>query len=109
MISVKHATLHKDLSHEAFHSSVLSLDLDGEKMSVLLREVQSHPVVDKLLHVDFQAIAADAEINMTVPIHYANADSSPGVRLNHGVFSVIEAELEIQCLPRTFPSTSRLM
>ena len=103
LISVDHDQLHRDLSHEQFHSSVLSLDLEGEKIAVLLREVQSHPVEDHVLHVDFQAIAENEQISMTVPIHFANADSAPGVKLNHGVFSVIEAELGIHCLPRDLP------
>lgn len=103
MISVDAAVLEKDLSHEAFHSSVLSLVLDGEKMAVLLRDFQSHPVNDKVLHVDFQAIAEDAEISMTVPVHFVNAEVSPGVKLNHGVFSVIVDELSIHCLPRDLP------
>lgn len=102
-ISVDGAVLERSLSHEAFHSSVLDLDLDGEKLSVLLREVQSNPVDDRVLHVDFQAIADDVEINMTVPLHFINAESSPGVKLSHGVFSVIEDEVGIHCLPRDLP------
>ena len=103
LITVDHDVLHRSLMHEAFHSSVLKLDLDGEPLSVLLREVQSHPVVDQILHVDFQVIAADTLIQMTVPIHYVNAELAPGVKLNHGIFSVIEAELDVHCLPKDLP------
>ena len=103
LISLDHDSLHRNLSHEAFHSSVLNLEVDGKKFSVLLRDVQSHPVNDRILHVDFQSIASDTKVGMTVPIHYINAENSPGVKLNHGVFSVIEANLEIHCLPRDLP------
>ncbi len=103
MIEVDHDELHSDLSHEAFHSTVLSLELDGALQPVLLRDVQSHPVADRILHVDFQAIAEDAEIWMTVPIHYENQENAPGVRLRHGVFSVIEADVAVHCLPKDLP------
>ena len=106
MIKLDLAKLQQQLSHESFHSSVLDLRIGDESVPALLREVQSHPIDDNdLVHVDFQAIAADTAISVTVPAHYENYMESPGVKLNHGVFSGTEAELQIHCLPKNLPES----
>lgn len=104
-IVLDHHRLQLDLEHEAFHSTVLNLEIDGRKQPALLREVQSHPVNGKILHVDFQAVAADVEIAATVTIHYHHAENSPGVKLNHGIFSATTTELHVHCLPKDLPES----
>ncbi|MBF2735799.1 MAG: 50S ribosomal protein L25/general stress protein Ctc [Betaproteobacteria bacterium AqS2] len=103
MIALDEAVLTRQLSQESFHSSILSLELDGAKVPVLLRDFQSHPVNDAVLHVDFQAVAADSKVSMTVPLHFVNADTAPGVKLSHGIFSVIEDSVGVHCLPKDLP------
>lgn len=106
LIELDHAEMVAKLASEAFHSSVLDLRIGDEAVPALLREVQSHPIdADKLVHIDFQAIDADTAIGVTVPVHYENFLVSPGVKLNHGVFSVTEAELQIHCLPKNLPES----
>ena len=91
------------LQEEAFHSTVVTLELDGKKMSALLREAQSHPVRREILHVDFQAVRADQEIAARAPLHFVNQESCPGVKLRHGIFTAIENEVGIHGLPRDLP------
>ena len=91
------------LQEEAFHSTVVTLELDGKKMSALLREAQSHPVRREILHVDFQAVRADQEISARAPLHFVNQESCPGVKLRHGIFTAIENEVGIHGLPRDLP------
>ena len=103
MISIEGKPLERQLSQESFHSSILNLQLDDKKIQVLLRDFQSHPVTDHILHVDFQAVDAQSEITVTIPFHFVEAQSSPGVKLNHGIFSVTLAEIEVSCLPKDLP------
>lgn len=104
-IIVDEHSLQLDLQrHEAFYSSVLNVEIDGRKQAALLREVQSHPVTGHLLHVDFQAVAENIEIAATVPLHFLDAENSPGVKLNHGIFSATNTELHVHCLPKDLPS-----
>ena len=103
MIALERDALAKQLSQESFHSSILNLELGGDKFAVLLRDYQSHPVNDAVLHVDFQAVAADSKVSMTVPLHFVNAENSPGVKLNQGIFSVIEDSVGVHCLPKDLP------
>jgi large subunit ribosomal protein L25 len=103
MIQVDHKTMMLNFRHEAFHSSVLTLALDGAKQSVLLRDVQMHPVRPQILHLDFLRVDATHKIHVKVPLHFVNADIAPGVKLAHGVVSHVFTELDVQCLPGNLP------
>ena len=95
--------LARHLQHEAFHSSLLNLKIDGKAAPALLRDVQRHPVRAEALHVDFQLVSADREIAANVPLHFINAELSPGVKLHHGIFTAVETEAAVHCLPRDLP------
>ena len=104
MISVDGHKLQLDLTrHEGFYSSVLNVEIDGNSTSALLREVQSHPITGLITHVDFQSVAENVEISATIPIHFIGAENSPGVKLNHGIFSSTENEIHVHCLPKNLP------
>ena len=87
------------LKIEAFHASILDMELDGEKSQVLLRDFQMHPFKPQILHVDFQRVDANKKIHMKVPLHFVNAEISPGVKVGGGVVQHVMNELEIACLP----------
>ncbi len=103
VIELDHNALYHQLRQEAFHASVLTLNLEGEKEQVLLRSVNMHPFRLEVQHIDFQRVLADVKIQMKVPLHFINADQSPGVKLSGGIVSHVMTELEIRCLPADLP------
>ncbi len=102
-VDLNHKELYFGLKNEAFHSSVLTLNLDGNKESVLLRDYQMHPYKPLVLHIDFQRVDANQKIHMKVPLHFVNADVAPGVKLAGGVVSHLLTEAEVLCLPGALP------
>ena len=102
-IEVDHNALFNSLRQEAFHASILTMNLDGQKQQVLLRDYQMHAYKPQVLHIDFQRVAADRKIHMKVPLHFVNADIAPGVKLQGGVVSHVLNELNISCLPADLP------
>ncbi|MBE7461629.1 MAG: 50S ribosomal protein L25/general stress protein Ctc [Zoogloeaceae bacterium] len=102
-IEVDHNALFHSLRQEAFHASILTMSLDGQKQQVLLRDYQMHAYKPQVLHIDFQRVAADRKIHMKVPLHFVNADIAPGVKLQGGVVSHVLNELNISCLPADLP------
>jgi large subunit ribosomal protein L25 len=102
-LELDHHELVLELRHEAFHSSVLSLNLDGETQSVLLKDVQVHPYKPRVLHVDFLRVDATHKIHTKVPLHFVNAEGCPGVKLEGGVVSHVMSELDVTCLPAALP------
>ena len=102
-IELDHNALFHSLQQEAFHASILTMNLDGEKQQVLLRDYQMHAYKPQVLHADFQRVAADRKIHMKVPLHFVNADIAPGVKLQGGVVSHVMNELDVSCLPADLP------
>lgn len=102
-IEVDHKDLWFKLKMEAFHASILEMELGSEKSQVLLRDYQMHPFRPIILHVDFQRVAADRKIHMSVPLHFVNEAISPGVKIAGGLVEHVMKEIEIQCLPKDLP------
>ena len=103
VIELDHNNLYHKLKLEAFHASILDMELEGKSEPVLLRDVQMHAWKQIVLHVDFQRVAANKKIHMKVPLHFINADIAPGVKLSSGIVSHIINELDISCLPKDLP------
>ncbi|MGQ0546342.1 MAG: 50S ribosomal protein L25/general stress protein Ctc [Betaproteobacteria bacterium] len=102
-IELDHKDLHLKLRNEKFHASILTLELGGAKQQVLLRAVNMHPFKPQVQHVDFQRVAKDRKIHMKVPVHFVNAESSPGVKEQGGVVSHVINELDVTCFPDDLP------
>ena len=98
-----HQALILNLRNERFHASILTLDLGGAKEQVLLRAVNMHPYKLQVQHIDFQRVSKDKKIHMKVPLHFANAEKSPGVKEQGGVVSHVLNELHIACFPADLP------
>ncbi|MHB1187259.1 50S ribosomal protein L25/general stress protein Ctc [Thiobacillus sp.] len=102
-IELDHNALYHALRKEAFHASVLSLNVDGAKESVLLRDTQWHPYKQQVLHVDFQRVDKTQKIHVKVPLHFLNEESAPGVKTSGGKVSHVVTEIDVTCLPGNLP------
>ncbi|MCU9952627.1 MULTISPECIES: 50S ribosomal protein L25/general stress protein Ctc [Burkholderia] len=102
-IELDHNALWHALKKEAFHSSILDLEVAGQSQQVLLRDVQYHPFKQLVLHVDFQRVDAKKKLHTKVPLHFLNAEVSPAVKLSSAVVSHVATEIEIECLPAALP------
>ena len=99
LIEIDHNALWHALKKEAFHASVLEMELAGATTKVLLRDVQYHPFKQLVLHVDFQKVDAKTKLHMKVPVHYVKAEESQAVKFDSCVVNHVISELEVSCLP----------
>lgn len=104
MIELPHNDLLLALRKEAFHASVLTINVDGAAQSVLLRDSQMHPYKPLVLHVDFLRIDATHAIHQKVPLHFINADIAVGVKVSGGIVSHAMNEVDVTCLPQDLPT-----
>ena len=102
-IELNTKALFMEFRHEAFHASILSLNLDGKKEDVLLRDYQMHPVRNTIQHIDFQRVNANEKIHVRVPFHFIHAEIAPGVKIGGGIVAHILTEAEVSCLPKELP------
>jgi len=102
-VQLDHKALFLQFRNEAFHASILTLDLEGKKEQVLLRDYQLHPVRNTIQHIDFQRVSASEKIHVKVPFHFINEDVAPGVKLAGGLVTHILTEADVSCLPKDLP------
>jgi large subunit ribosomal protein L25 len=102
-VELDHNALYHAMRKEAFHSSVLDMELNGEVQRVLLRDYQAHPFKQLVLHVDFQRIDATTRIHKKVPLHFVNEAESTAVKIDKCIINHVITELEIECLAEQLP------
>ncbi len=102
-IEIDHNALWHALKKEAFHSTVLDMELDGKDNKVLLRDVQMHPFKQLILHIDFQRVDATTKLHMKVPLHFSGDENSPAVKVEGCIANHVVTEIEVLCLPADLP------
>jgi large subunit ribosomal protein L25 len=103
LIELDHNALWHALKKEAFHSTILDMELAGKNGKVLLRDVQYHPFRQQVTHIDFQRVDAKTKLHMKVPLHYVKAEESQAVKFESCVVNHVMSELDISCLPADLP------
>ena len=103
LIEIDHNALWHALKKEAFHSSVLDMDVAGTVSKDLLRDVQYHPYKQLVLHIDFQRVDAKTKLHMKVPLHYSGEEESPAVKTDHCLVTHVVTELDVSCMPSDLP------
>ncbi len=102
-IEVDHNGLWHTLKKEAFHSSVLDMELNGQTIKVVLRNVQYHPYKQQVQHIDFQRVDAKTKLHLKVPVHYTGAEESTAVKVEHCTLNIVVNELDVTCMPSDLP------
>jgi large subunit ribosomal protein L25 len=102
-VAFDHNAMLRQLGQEAFHTSILTLKLDGANDQAILRDYQMHPVKPVVMHVDLQRISATEKIHMKVPLHFLGQEVAPGVKQEGGLISHLMTEVDISCLPADLP------
>jgi large subunit ribosomal protein L25 len=103
LIELDHNALWHALKKEAFHSSILDMEVNDQTSKVLLRDVQMHPFKQLVLHIDFQRVDANTRLQMKVPLHFSGEENSPAVKADACLVNHVMTELAITCLPGDLP------
>lgn len=102
MISIGARDLDNILKQGNISRSIINLDIDGDKgtKAAMVKEMQTHPISQNVLHVDFYEVDMKRKINVNVPV--VTTGKSAGVELG-GMLQIIRRELEVSCLPNAIP------
>ena len=103
LVELDHNALWHAIKKEAFHASVLDMELAGKESKVLLRDVQMHPYKQLILHIDFQRVDANTKMHMKVPLHFKGQEESPAFKIDHCLITHVLNEINITCLPADLP------
>ncbi len=103
LIEIDHNALFHAIKKEAFHASVLEMELGGAEHKVLLRDLQMHPYKQQILHIDFQRVEARTRMTVKVPLHYSGEEESPAVKTENCLANHVLTELTVSCFPADIP------
>jgi large subunit ribosomal protein L25 len=103
LVELDHNALFFALKKEAFHSSILEMDLGGKVQKVLLRDFQMHAYRPQVLHVDFQRVDETTKLRKKVPLHFQGEENSPAVKTDKCLVNHVALELEVECLASQLP------
>ncbi|MDU1316923.1 50S ribosomal protein L25 [Anaerococcus hydrogenalis] len=91
---------------QAGTTTIINLDLDGEKLPVLIKDYQMHPFKSQFFHVDFQAINAKEAIRVTVPVYLNGRDD---IRVEPSVLVQNIDSVDVECLPMYIPQYAEVV
>ena len=103
LIEVDHNALWHAIKKEAFHGSILEMELGGKEHKVLLRDLQMHPFKQQVLHIDFQRVEARTRMTVKVPVHYTGEEESPAIKTENCLISHVLTEMTVSCFPADIP------
>jgi len=89
------------LRSEAGENTIFEISYNSQTQDVMIKEAQTNPANDELLHVDLILIAMDKEIRVTVP--FVLTGEAVGVKAEGGFVDFVTREIELECLPRAIP------
>lgn len=92
----------KKIHAGGFMTTIATIDVGGEKISVLPKDYQLDPVRDFTMHVDFLRVSTDTLVTVAVPVHFINHEKSPGLKIG-GTLNVVRHEVEFHCPANAIP------
>ena len=90
------------IDQENFLSKIISINIDGNQINVLPREVNYDPISDNPIHIDFLRIVKGAKVIIEIPVKFINTEKSPGLKRG-GVLNIVRRSVELKCPTETIP------
>ena len=91
------------IANERFYSSIVQLKVANETQEAIVKDVQMHPAKNLVVHLDMQRVQENEKLRIRLPIHFRNANISPGVKVQGGIVSHLLNDVEVVCLPKDLP------
>jgi len=102
LIHVEQKELVRQLMTGHFMNSIVNIEIGGQTIRTLPKDVAFHPVTDRPTHVDFLRLTGDARVTVQVPVLFVNEAGSPGLKKG-GVLNIVRHELELVCASDSIP------
>ena len=101
-IAFEDKVLQKLMHTGSFYSTILDIDIEGKAEKILPKQLQYHPVTDKLIHFDFLRVQNDTKVTVDVPVQFLNQETCPGLKKG-GVLNLVRRDVELSCNANNIP------
>ena len=102
-IALESKILDKLMNTGSFYSTIIDIDIDGKVEKILPKQLQYHPVSDRLIHFDFLRVQENTKVNVEIPIEFLNQEKCPGLKKG-GVLNTVRRLIELTCNANMIPS-----
>ena len=101
-IAFENNILNKLMNSGSFYSKIIDIEIEGKIEKILPKQLQYHPVTDKLIHFDFLRVKEDTKVTVEIPIEFLNQDVCPGLKKG-GVLNLVRRLIELSCYANKIP------
>ncbi len=102
-IALEDKILKKLMNTGSFYSRIIDIDINGKKEKILPKQLQYHPVNDRLIHFDFLRVQENTKVNVEIPVEFLNQEKCPGLKKG-GVLNTVRRLVELTCNANNIPS-----
>jgi large subunit ribosomal protein L25 len=102
-ISLPASQVTQEYQKGRFRSRLVDINLDGKIVKALPKDLQFHPVSDRIEHVDFIKVEPGVALHVQIPVKFTGQDKSPGIKRG-GVLNIVRHEIEFICTPEAIPT-----
>ena len=101
-VTVDYRELERHASKGTFLTTPFMLKVAGKKTRVIPRALQTDPVSDRPVHVDFLRLPEGARVRLAIPVRFKGQENSPGLKRG-GVLNIVRHEVELLCPAENIP------
>ena len=101
-IAFENKALNQLMKSGSFYTKIIELEIEGKIEKILPKQLQYHPVTDKLIHFDFLRVEKDTKVTVEVPVEFLNQDICPGLKKG-GVLNLVRRIIELSCNANNIP------
>lgn len=101
-IEVRSNEFRKALTTGKLRGHLITLKYGEETQPVITKDIQFHPVTDEPIHFDLLRVDESASVKISVPVHFKNHDTSPGLKAG-GSLEVVRHEVELNAPAHAIP------
>ena len=101
-IAFENKALNQLMKSGSFYTKIIELEIEGKIEKILPKQLQYHPVTDKLIHFDFLRVKEDTKVTVEVPVEFLNQDICPGLKKG-GVLNLVRRIIELSCNANNIP------
>ena len=102
-IALEDKILKKLMDTGSFYSTILDIDINGKVEKILPKQLQYHPVSDRLIHFDFLRVQENTKVNVEIPVEFLNLEKCPGLKKG-GVLNTVRRLVELTCNANNIPN-----
>ena len=102
-IAFENKALNQLMKSGSFYTKIIELEIEGKIEKILPKQLQYHPVTDKLIHFDFLRVKEDTKVTVEVPVEFLNQDICPGLKKG-GVLNLVRRIIELSCNANNIPA-----